>query len=80
LSKGNFTSIVSNALRVSREKGPAGLQEWIEADFSKRSFLLKIRALEIYAADKGGVEYTWRSIEEMKNSMCYAKEFAKTRT
>lgn len=76
--KGNFISIVSNALRVVREKGPAGLLAWMEADEDKRSFLQTISDLETYNRNNASVEYTSRFIDRCIKILCYAKQYAKT--
>ncbi len=87
--KGNVTSILSDAIMVLRQFGPAGLKRWLEnpKNNGERSFILK--GLEKSCSRYPGrfsfnlevedFDDAWSEVEQLISILCWAKYYAKTR-
>lgn len=76
---GNLVSILSDAQRCTRQRGPAGLVEWIKVDHTKRNFIidgLKKSTLQI-SGEIADYNIAWSLTEKLINAFGYAKQQAK---
>lgn len=82
--QGNAVSLLSDAMTVLRQLGPAGLGLWIATDSKKRGFLhhaLQENASDLAAcltSDKQDMDTAWAEIENLMQVLRCAKYYAKT--
>ena len=69
--EGNFVSILSDAIKALRQKGPKGLDLWVRLD-SKRKFLLVplLREDSPFRPEEEDFDKTWTSLEETRKILC----------
>jgi hypothetical protein len=81
---GNAVSLLSDAMTVLRQLGPAGLDVWIDLDKKKRGFLRHAwqeNAPEMAASLKSwqqDADTAWAEIENLMQALRWAKYCAKT--
>ncbi len=77
--KGNVVSILSSAMIVLRQLGPAGLDLWIATNDEERGFIRCVVGGKIKRdMEPVPITDTWSRIEDLMRCLRYAKYYAKT--
>ncbi len=85
--KGNMISILSDAMTTLRQLGTVGLALWIDSNNGEREFIRTALQTEIagqiglsgcLASEQQDIETAWGNIENLMQTLRYAKYYAKT--
>lgn len=76
---GNFVSIISDAMRVLRQQGPIGLDQWVSLNKGKRKFILDgmVAAGFEFSASEQDMQKAWTCIERTARVLRHAKYYGK---
>jgi len=77
--KGNIVSLLSDAMRVLRQMGPAGLDLWIKTDPNRQFIIQGLKNSHFsYNLRADDFNTAWSEVERLIKVLRYAKAYAKT--